>query len=60
MSEPQRKVKQPDSKIVESLESLKEELASKQENCLVSREILFKINSCLFSEYPPSWRRESS
>lgn len=52
------KVKQPDAKIVQSLEALKEELISRQESCHVSREILFKINSCLFREYPPAWRQE--
>lgn len=46
------KVKQPDIKIVESLENLKKELERRQEFDLTAREILFKINSCLFSKYP--------
>jgi hypothetical protein len=46
------KIKQPDSQIVSSLENLKQELLSKQENNTFAREILFKINSCLYSTYP--------
>ena len=52
------KIKQPDAKIVASLEALKAELITQYgdkvsvlENVSVL-EILFKINSCLFSEYP--------
>ena len=52
------KTKQPDAKIVASLEALKAELITQYgdkvsvlENVSVL-EILFKINSCLFSEYP--------
>ena len=52
------KNKQPDAKIVASLEALKAELITQYgdkvsvlENVSVL-EILFKINSCLFSEYP--------
>ena len=44
------KIKQSDAKIVASLEALKAELLSR--NTAEGREILFKINSCLFSEYP--------
>jgi len=50
------KVKVKDSKIVESLENLKKELIYRQDNSVV-REILFKINSCLFSEYPHEWQK---
>ena len=52
------KTKQTDAKIVASLEALKAELITQYgdkvsvlENVSVL-EILFKINSCLFSEYP--------
>lgn len=44
------KPKQPNEKIVASLENLKQELLLKKDN-LYYRELLFKINSCLFSEY---------
>lgn len=44
------KTKQADAKIVASLEALKAELLS--DNNPHVRAILFKINSCLFSEYP--------
>ena len=44
------KIKQPDAKIVASLEALKAELLGR--HTAECREILFKINSCLFSEYP--------
>ena len=45
------KIKQPDAKIVASLEALKAELISQVGDVQVL-EILYKINSCLFSEYP--------
>jgi hypothetical protein len=45
------KTKVENSKIVESLENLKEELRLRTNDVTV-REIFFKINSCLFSEYP--------
>jgi hypothetical protein len=38
--------------LVDSLTNLKNELVDRQHNDLVAREILFKLNSCLFSEYP--------
>ena len=46
------KTKQTDAKIVASLEALKAELLGREANSSTVREILFKINSCLFSEYP--------
>jgi len=46
----ERKVLQPNDKIVESLLRLKGELWEKQDDQL--REVFFKINSCLYSEYP--------
>lgn len=45
------KTKQPDAKIVASLEALKAELITQYGDVKVL-EILYKINSCLFSEYP--------
>lgn len=41
-----------DDKVVASLKNLRAELLKRQSGCVVSREILFKINSCLFSQYP--------
>ncbi len=41
--------------IVDSLLNLKKELMNKTD--LKSREIFFKINSCLFSEYPHKFKR---
>ena len=46
------KTKQADSKIVASLEALKTELLEREANSSTVREILFKINSCLYSQYP--------
>lgn len=50
LPEPPMKQKQPNDKIVESLENLRDELAIHSDTR--SREIWFKINSCLYSEYP--------
>ena len=44
------KQKQPNAKIVESLENLKAEISEHVDTR--SREIWFKINSCLYSQYP--------
>ena len=38
--------------VIASLLNLKEELVLRQANNPVCREILFKINSCLYSKYP--------
>ncbi len=47
------KIKQPDAKIVASLEALKAELLKRDYDADGTlREILFKINSCLFDQYP--------
>ncbi len=49
------KTKVEDAKIVESLENLRRELLEKTDFPGIGaeyREILYKINSCLFSEYP--------
>lgn len=46
------KTQQPDTEVVASLLNLRDELITKQENCPVTRQILFKINSCLYSGYP--------
>ena len=46
------KVKRPDAEIVASLEKLKKELERREKSDPTAREILFKINSCLFSKYP--------
>ena len=45
---------QPAEKVVESLMNLREELLGQDD--LKSREIVFKINSCLFSEYPHAFQ----
>lgn len=37
--------------MVRSLIKLKQELETRQEKDLTAREILFKLNSCLFSKY---------
>lgn len=42
----------PSPMIVESLINLKLELMQRERGCAVTREILFKINSCLYSQYP--------
>jgi len=42
--------------IVESLINLREELSKNSDTR--SREIMFKINSCLFSEYPHKYSKE--
>lgn len=54
--EQKSKTKQPDAQIIKSLENLKEELLGR-DSCLVCRELLFKINSCLFSEYPVNFSK---
>lgn len=41
---------QPKADIVESLLYLREELMQRTDT--TSREVVFKINSCLFSKYP--------
>ena len=41
---------QPKADIVESLINLREELMERTDT--TSREMVFKINSCLFSKYP--------
>ena len=43
---------QAPEQIIASLINLKEELITRQAHDLVCREILFKINSCLYSKYP--------
>jgi hypothetical protein len=48
--EVRRKVQVPDAQVVESLKNLKEELSTRSDSR--SREIFFKINSCLFKKYP--------
>jgi len=49
-----RKVLTDPAKTQESLVNLRDELAAycNGVNQTVAREIMFKINSCLFSEYP--------
>lgn len=44
------KIKQPDDKIVASLEALKAELIRKGN--VLDLEMIFKINSCLYDQYP--------
>ena len=46
------KTKQPDAKIVASLEALKAELINRQYGDVQVLEILYKINSCLYDQYP--------
>ncbi len=50
------KSKQSNAKIVESLENLKTELSVHSDTR--SREIWFKINSCLYAQYPHSAQRK--
>jgi hypothetical protein len=38
--------------MLKSLLALKSELESQQKHSTVAREILFKLNSCLYSKYP--------
>ena len=46
------KIKQPDAKIVASLEELRTELLERQFRSDDETVLLMKINSCLFSQYP--------
>ena len=46
------KQKQPDAQIVASLENLKKEILEKYMYNPDMRMVLFKINSCLYREYP--------
>ena len=47
------KIKQPDAKIVASLEELRTELLKRDYDANGTlREMIFKINSCLFDQYP--------
>lgn len=50
------KTKQSNAQIIESLENLKQELLLKQEDNHIIREILFKINSCIYSTYPHKYQ----
>ncbi len=50
------KSKQSNAKIVESLENLKTELSVHSDTR--SREIWFKINSCLYAQYPHAAQRK--
>ena len=50
-----KKPLRPDSRIVQSLLNLKSELEP-QEWDPSTRVLLFKINSCLYDEYPPRFK----
>jgi len=52
-----KQLQHPD-KIISSLEELKEELHARSGYDSTAREILMKINSCLFNEYPVSNQKE--
>ena len=54
------KTEQPAEKVVESLKNLKAEIVRRTEKYddPTLREMFFKINSCLYSEYPHSFQRK--
>lgn len=47
-----RPIQRSSDKVAESLGNLREELLKRAETDTTVREIVFKINSCLFKEYP--------
>jgi len=57
MSEEQKALR-PDAKIVESLINLRDELASNTYATSATLECLYKINSCLYGEYPVNYDKK--
>ena len=54
------KTQVPDTQVVKSLKNLKTELEGRNLSYdVTARELLFKINSCLFSNYPSIYKKDS-
>jgi hypothetical protein len=45
-------VEQPSDTVVESVKNLRDELVNRAQHDTTAREFLFKLNSCLYKQYP--------